>query len=88
VIRAARKHLAYLEQQSVSQATPQLDLFAAPPFIEDAPDEPDDEPPPTQTHPVLDKLRAVDPNDLKPRDALDLLYELHELASAAPDAQR
>ena len=31
------------------------------------------------------RLRAIDPNDLRPREALDLLYELHELA-AAPDA--
>jgi DNA mismatch repair protein MutS len=37
---------------------------------------------------VLEKLRALDPNDLRPRDALDLLYELHELATPAPDGSR
>ena len=80
VIRAARKHLAHLEQQSVAHATPQLDLFAAAPFVEDAADEDNakDAPP----HPVLERVRAIDPNDLKPREALDLIYELHELASA------
>ncbi|HLX03616.1 MAG TPA: DNA mismatch repair protein MutS [Trinickia sp.] len=88
VIRAARKHLAYLEQQSVGHATPQLDLFAEPVYLEDAPDDAEDDPPSAQTHPALEKLRSIDPNDLKPRDALDLLYELHDLASAARDAQR
>jgi DNA mismatch repair protein MutS len=36
---------------------------------------------------LVERLRAIDPNDLRPREALDLLYELHELA-AAPDADR
>ena len=42
VIRAARKHLAHLEQQSAAQPAPQLDLFAAPMpmLLEDADDEP------------------------------------------------
>jgi DNA mismatch repair protein MutS len=79
VIRAARKHLAHLEQQSVAHATPQLDLFAAAPFVEDAPDDDAKDSPP---HPALERLRALDPDDLNPREALDLIYELHELASA------
>jgi len=33
---------------------------------------------------LVERLRGIDPNDLRPREALDLLYELHELA-AAPD---
>lgn len=84
VIRAARKHLAHLEQQSVGYATPQLDLFAAAPFVEDAPDESaheHDAPP----HPVICRLRGIDPDELNPRAALDLLYELHEQANAAQD---
>ncbi len=86
VIRAARKHLVHLEQQSIGQPTAQFDLFASPPYAFD--DEADSEPAaqPAPDHPVLDKLRALDPNDLRPRDALDLLYELHELANQAPDA--
>jgi DNA mismatch repair protein MutS len=88
VIRAARKHLAHLEQQSVAQATPQLDLFAAPVYAEDAPEpsshENGDAHAPL-SHPVLERLSALDPNELRPRDALDLIYELRELASAAPE---
>ncbi|WDD94534.1 DNA mismatch repair protein MutS [Burkholderia sp. FERM BP-3421] len=88
VIRAARKHLAYLEQQSAGHATPQLDLFTAPAVFEDA----DDTPTPScdaPAHPALTRLLALDPDDLKPRDALDLLYELHALARAdGADAQR
>jgi DNA mismatch repair protein MutS len=34
---------------------------------------------------LAERLRAIDPNELRPREALDLLYELHDLA-AAPDA--
>ncbi|RDU97877.1 DNA mismatch repair protein MutS [Trinickia dinghuensis] len=86
VIRAARKHLAHLEQQSVAQATPQLDLFAAPVFAEDAPDESDDagaQAAERLPHPALERLKGIDPNELRPRDALDLIYELHDLASAA-----
>ncbi len=87
VIKAARKHLAHLEQQSIGQASPQFDLFAQP--LPSTSLERDDvtvaEP---YAHPALDKLLSIDPNELRPRDALDLLYELHELASKAPDASR
>ncbi|MEX3824835.1 DNA mismatch repair protein MutS, partial [Paraburkholderia sp. BR14262] len=92
VIRAARKHLVHLEQQSAGQPTPQLDLFAAPaaeyddeaPFVEDraVPVEED-----RGASLVAQRLRELDPNELRPRDALDLLYELHELVTA-PDAKR
>ncbi|MEX3918037.1 DNA mismatch repair protein MutS [Paraburkholderia sp. BR10872] len=92
VIRAARKHLVHLEQQSAGQPTPQLDLFAASaaeyddeaPFVEDraVPVEED-----RGASLVAQRLRELDPNELRPRDALDLLYELHELATA-PDAKR
>ncbi|WP_322071305.1 DNA mismatch repair protein MutS [Paraburkholderia bannensis] len=100
VIRAARKHLVHLEQLSAGQPTPQLDLFAAPVassldeidgiddrhtqlYAEDAPSTPED----AAAALVAERLRAVDPNELRPREALDLLYELHELANA-PDAKR
>ncbi|MBU6490030.1 MAG: DNA mismatch repair protein MutS, partial [Burkholderiales bacterium] len=90
VIRAARKHLAHLEQQSVAQSTPQLDLFAAPAYAEDAPDDGDgngDNPDAMgpSNHPALERLREVDPNELRPRDALDLIYELHEIACASKE---
>jgi len=91
VIRAARKHLVHLEQQSASQPAAQFDLFASQPYTPYG----DDDPPHEELekteapeHPVMDKLRALDPNDLRPREALDLLYELHELANRPPDASR
>jgi DNA mismatch repair protein MutS len=50
----------------------------------------DDEPPAPATDPatqaLVERLREIDPNDLRPRDALDLLFELHELAKS-PDAR-
>jgi DNA mismatch repair protein MutS len=90
VIRAARKHLVHLEQQSVSQPAAQFDLFASQPYApnEDDPPHEDQETADAPEHPVMDKLRALDPNDLRPREALDLLYELHELANRPPDASR
>ncbi|WP_250451818.1 DNA mismatch repair protein MutS [Caballeronia sp. ATUFL_M2_KS44] len=89
VIRAARKHLVHLEQQSIGQPTAQFDLFASPPYaFEDPTDEADQAKSDAPEHPALEKLRALDPNDLRPRDALDLLYELHELATSAPDSSR
>jgi DNA mismatch repair protein MutS len=65
VIRAARRRLAELEEQAFSSG-PQRDLFAtgAPPAEETAP------------HPVIDMLRAIDPDSMSPRDALDALYRL------------
>jgi DNA mismatch repair protein MutS len=88
VIKAARKHLAHLEQQSIGQPSPQFDLFA-PPAVSvigtaDIAGQ-DDEAIEPASHPALDRLRELDPNELRPRDALDLLYELHELASHAAD---
>jgi DNA mismatch repair protein MutS len=38
------------------------------------------------THPALERLRDINPDDLRPRDALDLLYELRELAQQDRDA--
>src|SRR6202012_837214 len=56
VIRAARKHLVHLEQQSLGRPSPQFDLFATPAYLQDAPD---DEPPAApQPHPALERLRA------------------------------
>jgi DNA mismatch repair protein MutS len=70
VIRSARRKLTDLE----GAASPQGDLFSAP-----APPAP--EPPATATHPAIDRLRALDPDALSPREALDLLYELRRLAA-------
>jgi DNA mismatch repair protein MutS len=84
VIRAARKHLAVLEQQSLAHATPQFDLFAPPPErdIDMLAAEPVT---PAADHPAIARLRDINPDDLRPREALDLLYELRSLALGPPD---
>src|SRR5260363_94346 len=35
-----------------------------------------------ETHPALEKLRALDPKNMRARDALNALFELHALAMA------
>ncbi|MFN9388358.1 MAG: hypothetical protein ACK6DF_02225, partial [Betaproteobacteria bacterium] len=69
VIRAARRKLGELE----GAASPQGDLFSPPPLPLP--------PPAAAEHPALDRLRALQPDALSPREALDLLYELQRLAS-------
>ena len=71
VIRSAKKRLADLEAAAAAQV-PQGDLFSGSiPLNEPAAPEP---------HPAVDALRDCDPDALTPRDALDLLYRLRELA--------
>lgn len=87
VIRAARKHLAWLEQQSTDATpTPQLDLFAAP-TVPDSDDDGDDDRnggSAASIAPVNDALgeamRDLDPDSMTPRQALDALYRLKALA--------
>ncbi|MFA6970530.1 MAG: DNA mismatch repair protein MutS [Gallionella sp.] len=64
VIRTARKQLRALEQNSAAQS-PQGDLFAAIPDI-----------PEPEEHPALSALREMQPDELSPKAALELLYEL------------
>jgi len=61
VIREARRYLIELENQAAST---QPDLFATQPAPEPAP------------HPVLERLADIDPEDLTPRMALEILFEL------------
>ncbi len=92
VIRHASRELARLEALGV--ATPQLDLFGSATGTEDtpAPDIAADheyavEPGTAsqeldQARALLAALRELDPDQLTPREALDVLYELH--ANARP----
>ncbi|NVD98457.1 DNA mismatch repair protein MutS [Massilia sp. BJB1822] len=88
VIKAARKHLARLESQALD-ATPQLDLFAAP--TSDANDEEAPAAPaaaaPAEANPALQELLGaldeLDPDALSPREALEQLYQLKRLAQPA-----
>lgn len=87
VIRAARKHLAWLEQQSTDATpTPQLDLFAAPtvPDSDDDDDHNRNDGSLASIAPANDALgeamRDLDPDSMTPRQALDALYRLKALA--------
>jgi DNA mismatch repair protein MutS len=67
VIRQAKKYLEMLEQQSLQQGG-QNDLFAKP-KEERAP----------ETDELRDALQAINPDELTPREALELLYRLKKL---------
>ncbi len=89
VIRAARRHLAALESQSL-QSTPQFDLFAAgQPQAGPADDEsgaPEDHGAPIvdeQAQALRAALEKLDPDAMSPREALEALYRLKQLESAA-----
>lgn len=67
VVRQAKRKLLELEQGSVLQAG-QGDLFALPlPALEES------------THPIIEKLQAINPDELSPREAHTVLYQLREL---------
>jgi DNA mismatch repair protein MutS len=68
VVKAARKQLREFEQRAAIDPL-QPDLFAS------AVPEPEDPEP----HPALEKLSAIDPDSLTPREALDALYALKGL---------
>ncbi len=77
VTAQARRYLVELERERDALRTstsPQaeLDLFAAAPKLA-----------PPQS-PAIDALRAVDPNALSPREALDLLFKLQALDRGGP----
>ena len=69
VVRAAKKHLAKLEEEAASRG-PQGDLFSAVGKKETKP----------EPHPALELLRRSDPDSLSPKDALELLYRLRKIA--------
>ncbi len=84
VIRAARKHLAYLESHAL-QSTPQLDLFASPASNYDESAALHEEIEQLkqqlqQAQHLQQRLRKLEPDNLTPRQALQALYELHEQA--------
>ena len=72
VIAAAKRKLALLEQNQVTQhMLPQTDMFAASvPEVE------------IELHPVLRTLESLQADDLTPKQALDLVYKLVELAKS------
>ena len=84
VIRAARKHLAALEAHA-AQSDTQFDLFAAVPAEEDT-EEPLAAPVAESASVLAEAVRDIDPDSLTPREALETLYRLQQLANdQAPD---
>ena len=71
VVRAARRQLREFEQRAAVNPM-QPDLFSAPP--PELPEALEAEP-----EPALERLSAIDPNELTPKQALEALYELKAL---------
>ena len=67
VTRAAKRYLLQLEEQSLTRGG-QTDLFAG---VQPAPE--------PEPHPALDLLASVKPDELSPKEALELLYRLKSL---------
>ena len=72
MLKQARKHLALLEQQQRMDG-PQLGLFDQGVYEDHEVEEEERE------DALRDKLEKIDPDELTPREALALLYELKEL---------
>jgi len=72
VLDDARGRLGQLERAS-RERTPQMTLFDTPPA---------ESPPETinQPDPIRERLKTFDPDDLAPREALDIIYELVKLS--------
>lgn len=68
VVAAAKRKLSQLENSQIAQNTHQPDMFAANERVADAP-----------IHPVVAALDGVQVDDLTPKQALDLLYQLKDL---------
>jgi DNA mismatch repair protein MutS len=68
VVRAAKKHLAKLEEEAARRA-PQGDLFSAPAVRQDK-----------EENRLQETVLGLDPDALSPKEALELLYRLKKIA--------
>ncbi|MCK5718518.1 MAG: DNA mismatch repair protein MutS [Thiomargarita sp.] len=68
VVEQAKKHLKQLEEQKLQTTVQQSNLFK--------PTEPKVS---FKPHPIVDKITAISPEDITPKQALDLIYELKKL---------
>ena len=71
VLEDARSRLRELEASHAANATPDGDLFAA-------------APPAPPSDPLRERLASVQVDDLTPRQALELVFDLRQMATAAP----
>ncbi len=67
VVAIAKRKLTQLEQQNI-QAGPQGDMFTETEIPNDAPQ-----------HPAVTELETIEPDELTPRQALEVLYQLKKL---------
>jgi DNA mismatch repair protein MutS len=68
VVASAKRKLAQLENNQIAPNINQPDMFAA-----------KEEPAAVELHPVIAELEAIQPDDLTPKQALELLYKLKDL---------
>jgi DNA mismatch repair protein MutS len=68
VVAAAKRKLTQLENNQITQNTNQPDMFAV-----------NVEPAPAAVHPLIAELEAIQPDDLTPKQALELLYKLKNI---------
>lgn len=68
MVAIAKRKLTQLENNQVAQNSHQPDMFAA-----------NIEPEPLPLHPLVDAIDAIQPDDLTPKMALELLYKLKAL---------
>ncbi len=69
VVKQAKARLEELERQSVSMPKSSTEGYAQLPLFD------------ALEHPIVTELTNIDPNDLSPRDALDIIYRLKVLAN-------
>jgi DNA mismatch repair protein MutS len=69
VVAAAKRKLAQLENNQIAPNTNQPDMFAA--KVESAP---------VELHPAIAELETIQPDDLTPKQALEVLYKLKDLS--------
>lgn len=65
VVAAAKRKLTQLENNQLQQSEHQPDMFAANPETVETP-----------LHPAVEALELIQPDDLTPKQALELLYKL------------
>jgi DNA mismatch repair protein MutS len=70
VVQLAKRKLTQLEHNQIVQNANQHELFLA-----------QTEPIAVQSHPIIEQLELIQPDDLSPKQALELLYQLKKLAN-------
>jgi DNA mismatch repair protein MutS len=69
VVASAKRKLTQLENNQIQQNEHQPDMFAA-----------NSEPAEIPLHPVVEALELIQPDDLTPKQALELIYQLKSIS--------